>query len=86
MTPFLKYIAEYIFEHHQQDVESLCVVLPNKRGALYLKQHLAKTFNKTIWLPTIISAEELVAQLSGLQQADSIDLRPVSGLYSSIGR
>ena len=81
MTPFLKYIAEYIFEHHQQDVESLCVVLPNKRGALYLKQHLAKTFNKTIWLPTIISAEELVAQLSGLQQADSIDL--ICDLYQA---
>ena len=49
-------------------------MLPNKRGALYLKQHLAKVFQKTIWLPTIISAEELVAELSGLQQADSIDL------------
>lgn len=74
MTPFLKYIAQYIFEHHQNDTEHLCIVLPNKRGALYLKQHLAKAFQKTIWLPTIISAEELVAELSGLQQADSIDL------------
>ena len=74
MTPFLQYIAQYIFEHHEKDTEHICIVLPNKRGALYLKQHLAKTFNKTIWLPSIISAEELVSQLSGLQQADSIDL------------
>ncbi len=74
MTPFLQHIAQYIFEHHQNDTEHLCIVLPNKRGALYLKQHLAKAFQKTIWLPTIISAEELVAELSGLQQADSIDL------------
>lgn len=74
MTPFLQYIAQYIFEHNSNDTEHLCIVLPNKRGALYLKQHLAKTFQKTIWLPTIISAEELVAELSGLQQADSIDL------------
>ena len=74
MTPFLNLLAHYIFEHHSNDTEKLCIVLPNKRGALYLKQHLAKAFNKTIWLPTIISAEELVAQLSNLQQADSIDL------------
>ena len=74
MTPFLQYIAQYIFEHHANDTERLCIVLPNKRGALYLKQHLARAFQKTIWLPTIISAEELVAELSGLQQADSIDL------------
>ena len=74
MTPFLQYIALYVFNHHPNDTEHLCIVLPNKRGALYLKQHLAKVFQKTIWLPTIISAEELVAELSGLQQADSIDL------------
>lgn len=74
MTPFLNLLAQYIFDHHEHDTEKLCIVLPNKRGALYLKQHLANVFNKTIWLPTIISAEELVAQLSGLQQADSIDL------------
>jgi ATP-dependent helicase/nuclease subunit B len=80
MTPFLKYIAQYIFENHQHDTEHLCIVLPNKRGALYLKQHLAKIFQKTIWLPTIISAEDLVSELSGLQQADSIDL--ICDLYS----
>lgn len=74
MIPFLKYIANHIFDNYPDNTGKLCVVLPNKRGALYLKQHLAKTFNKTIWLPQIISAEELVAQLSGLQQADSVDL------------
>ena len=80
MTPFLQYIAQYVFEHHADNTEHLCIVLPNKRGALYLKQHLAKAFQKTIWLPRIISAEELVAELSGLQQADSIDL--ICDLYA----
>lgn len=73
MTPFLKDIAQYIFDHHQE-TEKLCVVLPNKRGALFLKRHLAKVFNKTIWLPTIISAEDFITSLSDLQQADSVDL------------
>lgn len=74
MTPFLKLVAEYIHENHQTETDSLCIILPNKRGALYLKQHLASVFKKTIWLPTIISAEDLVSQLSGLEQADSVDL------------
>jgi hypothetical protein len=82
MVPFLQYIAQYIHTHHANDTERLCIVLPNKRGALYLKQHLAKAFQKTIWLPTIISAEELVAELSGLQQADSIDL--ICDLYAGL--
>ncbi len=80
MTPFLQYIAQYIFDHHASETEHLCIVLPNKRGALYLKQYLAKIFQKTIWLPTIISAEELVSELSELQQADSIDL--ICDLYA----
>jgi len=80
MTPFLQYIAQYVHLHYPDNTENLCIVLPNKRGALYLKQHLAKAFQKTIWLPTIISAEELVAELSGIQQADSIDL--ICDLYS----
>lgn len=55
------------------------LVLPNKRGSLFLKRHLANIYNKTIWLPKIISAEELITKLSGLQTADNITL--VAVLY-----
>ena len=74
MTPFLFQAAQYIYDHYRDETERLCIILPNKRGALYLKQHLAKVYQKTIWLPAIISAEELVTKLSGLEQADNIDL------------
>ena len=46
-----------------------------------MKQHLAKAFNKTIWLPTIISAEEFVEELSGLKNLEEIDL--ICHLYNS---
>lgn len=81
MTPFLHLVARDIYENYQDSTASLCVVLPNKRGALYLRQHLAKVFNKTIWLPAIISAEDLVAELSGLSGIDQIDL--ICELYES---
>jgi ATP-dependent helicase/nuclease subunit B len=79
--PFLKSVAEYIYEHYKDSVEKVGIVLPNKRGALFLKNYLALAFGKTIWLPTIISAEELVAELSGLKTLEEIDL--ICHLYES---
>ncbi len=78
---FLKLVAEYIFERYKDNVEKLCIVLPNKRGALFLKNHLAQTFGKTLWLPAIISAEELIAELSELKTLEEIDL--ICHLYES---
>ncbi len=79
--PFLKLIAEYVFENYKDNLEQLCIILPNKRGALFLKNYLAQTYGKTIWLPTIISAEELITELSGLKTLEEIDL--ICYLYDS---
>lgn len=78
---FLKSVAEYIHERYKDNVEKLCIVLPNKRGALFLKNYLSQVFGKTIWLPTIISAEELITELSELRTLEEIDL--VCHLYES---
>lgn len=78
---FLKLVAEYVHERYKDNLEKLCIVLPNKRGALFLKNHLAQTFGTTIWLPSIISAEELISGLSGLKTLEEIDL--VCHLYES---
>ena len=71
---FLRSVADFIFENYEDKVENLCLILPNKRGALFLKNYLAQSFGKTIWLPTIISAEDLIAELSGLKVLEEIDL------------
>ncbi len=78
---FLKKVAEYIFINYKDNVEKLCIILPNKRGALFLKKYLANQFNKTIWLPKIISAEELIAELSELKIIEELDL--ICNLYES---
>ncbi len=79
--PFLKLIAEHVHAHYKDNIENLCIVLPNKRGSLFLKQHLGQTFQKTTWLPTIISAEEVIAELSGLKVLEELDL--MCHLYES---
>lgn len=67
--------------HHKDSVENLCIVLPSKRGAIFLKDHFKEVFHQTIWLPHIKSAEEFIEELSGLKQADEIDL--IALLYES---
>lgn len=74
MQPFLKRVVEHIHLHYKDNVESLCIVLPSKRGSIFLKEHFASVFQQTMWLPSIRSAEEFIEELSGLKQADEIDL------------
>jgi ATP-dependent helicase/nuclease subunit B len=78
---FLQEVSDHIFHNYKDTVEKLCIVLPNKRAALFLKQYLAKSFANSIWLPQIISAEELVADLSGLKTLEEVDL--ICHLYDS---
>lgn len=70
-----------MYNHYKDKVENLCLVLPNKRGALFLKNHLAQVFGKTMWLPTIISTGDLIEELSGLKTLEEIDL--LCHLYES---
>lgn len=81
MQAFLNLIAHHIHTHYKDSVESVCIVLPSKRGAIFLKDHFHKVFTKTTWLPDIQSAEEFIEELSGLKQADEIDL--IAFLYES---
>lgn len=81
MKPFLAQIAQYVHDNFPESPEGLCIVLPNKRGALFLKDHLAKVYQKTIWSPDIISAEDLITELSGLQTMEDVDL--ICKLYES---
>jgi ATP-dependent helicase/nuclease subunit B len=74
IDPFLKLTANYIYSNYKDTAENLCIILPNKRGALFLKKHLIEVFSKTMWLPTIISAEDLIAELSELKTLEDIDL------------
>lgn len=74
MKPFLLKTAEYIYNEYNSKFPRICVVLPNKRGALFLKNYLIELAGKTTWIPTIISIEELIEDLSGLVCPDNITL------------
>jgi len=74
MPYFLELVAQHIHKNYSDDLDSLCVVLPNKRGGLYLKKHLAGILGKPAWIPEIISAEDFVAKISELPTASELTL------------
>ena len=56
------------------DVSQLTFILPSKRASLFLKTEIKKLLSKTSILPKILSVEEFILELSGLNQIDPITL------------
>lgn len=73
MNTFLEKTAQHLIENYSDNLSQLCIVLPNKRAGLFLKQHLSKLIEKPIWLPIIIGTEELIEQLSDLDVIDNVE-------------
>ena len=80
MQPFLKNLAQEIWTRYQPDPGRVCVVLPNRRGALFLKEYLSELAGKTIFAPEIYSTEDFISKLSGLQIIDQTEM--LFALYS----
>jgi ATP-dependent helicase/nuclease subunit B len=80
-VPFLRLIAEHIVLRGKDTPENYCVVLPNRRASIYLSRHLAAVSGKTTWLPEMLSPDELLCSISGLDLLPETDL--ICRLYES---
>ena len=56
------------------DFSKLTFILPSKRAGVFLKNHISKLLNKTIFAPKIVSIEEFVESLSKLKYANNTEL------------
>lgn len=74
MTPFLKIVAENLYEKYGNDLSDIAIVFPNKRAALFLNEQLAQIAQRPIWSPTYITISELFGKHSNLKIADPIKL------------
>ena len=71
---FIKHLAQHIKSHYNLEKEELTVVFPNKRAAFYLRKEIQETYDKSIWLPQMISIQEAVTQWSGITLVDTLDM------------
>jgi len=74
MQAFLNKIAAYIFQNFEDEPDSVCIVLPNRRSGLFLQKHLASYFQKPIWSPDIFAIEDFIFRFSDYNPVDPITL------------
>lgn len=66
MLTFLEETLQHI-QQKQEDLSHYIFILPSKRAGGFLKNILRKQTKRTAFLPKIISVEELIEDLSGLE-------------------
>jgi len=74
MLPFLKQVAQHLIKEYKDNLFDLCIVLPNRRGGLFLRKYLAEEIGKVTWAPTIFSIEDFITEIGGLQEVETLHL------------
>lgn len=72
MKSFLKEVLLEL-QNKTENISNLIFLVPSKRAGLFLKKELLTLYpTQTLFTPTIISIEEFVTKISGLQQIDNV--------------
>jgi CRISPR/Cas system-associated exonuclease Cas4 (RecB family) len=74
MTGFLEKTADYLYKSYGEKISDLCIVLPNRRGGLFIQKYIGKRIGKTIWSPAIFSIEDFLVNISGLRICDTVQV------------
>ncbi|WP_225036054.1 PD-(D/E)XK nuclease family protein [Winogradskyella sp. SM1960] len=72
----ISFIKSVLIDLQKKDfkLEDLHFILPSKRAGVFLKHHLSSLIEQPIFTPQILSSEEFVEELSGLQNLPNTDL------------
>ncbi len=69
MTYFLETIAEALHSEFGNTLNKHCLVFPNRRAGLYFLKYLGGIIEKPVWVPSILTINELFRSYSSLQPA-----------------
>ncbi|MBN1118416.1 MAG: PD-(D/E)XK nuclease family protein [Bacteroidales bacterium] len=72
--PFLKQVAEYVYEHYKNNMHELSIIFPNKRARLFFNKYLTEITVKPIFSPAYYTISEYMQKLSGEVLADQFTL------------
>ena len=73
MTPFLKETAKALLDSGR-DLKDIRVVLPNRRAGLFFTKYLGELIDQPVWMPEVLTIEQLVYQLAGNSPTDELTL------------
>ncbi len=74
MSPFLKQVANYLYQNHRSELSDFCLVFPGRRAGVFFTAYLNEMVETSMLSPEIITINELISSVSGLQQADQVAL------------
>jgi CRISPR/Cas system-associated exonuclease Cas4 (RecB family) len=74
MKPFLLELAENLYRDHKRGLDSLTVVFPNRRAALYFRKHLASLLDRPSFSPELTTIEEFIGKFSRSKVPDKLQL------------
>jgi hypothetical protein len=74
MKPFLRVVAEELYQTQGEALEKLYIVLPSRRASLYLKAYLAEVIENNIFSPHILAIEDFVSMLTEAKILDNTTL------------
>ena len=74
MNPFLKQVATFLYHQYGENIHRVTVVFPGRRSGVFFNAYLNELVSKPILGPEVLTINELISQLSGLQISDQISL------------
>ena len=75
MIPFLDRIADRLLRKFPKGMDGIAVVVPSRRGIVFLREYLSRKIKDPVFLPDFYSIEDFIEKLSGLQVLDNISLQ-----------
>ncbi len=73
-STFLEQLASQIITENCNNFSDLVVILPNRRAKVFLIHALQSLTEKSFFAPSIISIEDFIEDISGLNNLDSIEV------------
>lgn len=59
-------------ERHGAELSEVCIVVPNRRAGLFIRNIIADNATGPVWAPTIFAQDDFMAHLSGYTVADRL--------------
>ncbi len=74
MNSFLEQLADHLVKKYIDSLDTICIVLPNRRSRLFLQKFISAKINKPVWAPQILSIEEFSEKISGVRTIENLAL------------
>ncbi len=74
MKTFLAEVVEKLLRDTSHSLENQLLILPSQRACVFLKDELKKQLTTTTFLPRVISIENFIQEVTGIDQCDNVQL------------